>query len=99
MKRTLSAQFKMHEATLISEFQRSLKVESKNTIVPSLTKNLLQGMEQSVGKPLQSSLNKGMKDREKKLVKEIVDGVCSEVNDATTKVFQQVSYELQIQEI
>ena len=94
LKRNLQSQLKMHEGFVIAEVQRTLKSEMKGVLIPGLTKNLLQGMEQNVARPIQNNLNKGMKDREKKLVKELLDGVRSEVKETTTRAFQQVSTSL-----
>lgn len=89
LKNTLQMQFKRHEATMLSEFQKSLRMETKNTLTPALTKHLSQTIEQSISKPLQSHVSKGVKDREKKMVKDIVDGVEKSVKEVTTRVFQE----------
>jgi len=92
LQKTLQTQFKLHEATMLSEFQKSLRTETKNTLTPAITKQLNQSMEQSISKPIQSYLTKGNKDREKKMIKDIVDSVEKGVKEATTKAFQEVSF-------
>lgn len=109
VKRTLHAQLKLHEDTVVSELQRCVRAETsklhdrtKDALADAATRavadrgqedssarRLLREIEPAVTKPLVTAVTKHLKDREKKIVREVVDGVRAAVEEPLVREFHK----------
>ena len=90
LRKAIASHFKAQEKIIVAEVQRAVRQEIKQVVLPELSKAVNTTVEQSVVRPLQSSMEKFVKSAESTKADKIIQAVSSGVEDPLKEAFTEV---------
>ena len=91
LKKAIASHFKAQEKIIVAEIQRAVRQEIKQVVLPELSKVVNATVEQSVVRPLQSSMEKFVKRAEDTKASKIIQAISSGVEEPLKEAFTEVS--------
>ena len=85
----MSAQFKIHEKSVVEEVQRRITSEIQNNLFPDIVKTVTMTIEQSVVKKLQVSMEKTLQQHADVHTEAIMTAICGSVEQPLKEAFTE----------